>query len=144
MSASMMKMVFYTAANTPLYSSDWQPKSTGSYAGTCIFLIVLASIFRGLLAGKHVLEQRWMDKQLNRRYVSVRGQPTEAERISSDSEAKDMILKSQRGVEEHVKVVRNHMRSVPAWRFSIDLPRAVYVTILVGIGYLLYEPISSL
>lgn len=138
MSASMMEMVFYSASNTPLYSSSWQPKSTGSYACTCIFLIVLATIFRGLLAGKYALEQRWMDKHLNRRYVSVRGLPTEAERISSDSDAKDMILKSERGVEEHVRVVRNHIRRVPPWRFSIDLPRAAYVTVLTGTGYLLY------
>lgn len=138
MSASMMEMVFYTANNTPLYSSSWQPNSTGSYAGTCIFLIILAGIFRALLAGKSVLEQRWMDKNLNRRYVSVRGLPTEAARISSDSEAKDMILKSERGAEEHVRVVRNHIRSVPPWRFSIDLPRAAYVTVLTGVGYLLY------
>lgn len=138
MSASMMKMVFYTADNTPLYSSKWQPNGSGSYAGTCIFLIILAAIFRGLVAGKYVLEQRWMDQQLNRRYVNVRGLPTEAERISMDSEAKNMVLKSERGVEEHVKVVRNHVRSVSPWRFSVDLPRAAYFTVLTAVGYLLF------
>lgn len=139
----MMKMVFYTANNTPLYSSDWQPHGTGPYAGTCIFLIILAVLFRGLMAGRHLLEHRWMDQQLNRRYVAVRGVPTEAERIRTESEGKNMILRSERGVEEHVRVVKNHMRSVTPWRWSVDLPRAAYVTVTSGVGYLLYAPSAA-
>ncbi|WPH01860.1 Protein P80, protein [Acrodontium crateriforme] len=45
-----MLMVFFTSAKTPLYSSSWTPSNKGQYAGTCIFLIVLAAIFRSLLA----------------------------------------------------------------------------------------------
>ncbi|EME50332.1 hypothetical protein DOTSEDRAFT_120864 [Dothistroma septosporum NZE10] len=45
-----MMMVFFTATDTPLYSMAWMPKSTGQYAGTCIFLILLAIVFRSLLA----------------------------------------------------------------------------------------------
>lgn len=78
-----------------------------------------------------------MDKELNRRYVSVRGVPTEAQRISTDSESKNVVLISERGVEEHVRVVRRHNRNVTPWRFSIDLPRAAYVTVMTGVGYLL-------
>ncbi|KAL6694406.1 Ctr copper transporter [Trichoderma pleuroticola] len=43
-------MTFFTATNTPLFSSSWTPKSTGQYAGTCIFLIAFTTIFRALLA----------------------------------------------------------------------------------------------
>lgn len=137
MSMTTMEVVFFSSTSTPLYSSAWQPKSTGAYAGTCIFLIVLAVIFRSLLAGKHILEHRWMDKELNRRYVSVRGVPSEAERISADSDGKGATLISERGVEEHVRVVRRHKRSVTPWRFGVDLPRAAYVTVIAGVGYLL-------
>ncbi|KAK4495005.1 hypothetical protein PRZ48_013332 [Zasmidium cellare] len=45
-----MAMVFFTATNTPLFSFSWIPDTTGQYAGTCIFLIALAAIFRALLA----------------------------------------------------------------------------------------------
>ncbi|KAL6242044.1 hypothetical protein RBB50_010956 [Rhinocladiella similis] len=45
-----MMMVFFTGTKTPLYSTAWTPSSTGQYAGTCIFLIVLAVIFRAILA----------------------------------------------------------------------------------------------
>lgn len=137
MSMSMMESVFFTSTYTSLYSSAWKPKSIGTYAGTCIFLIVLAVIFRCLVAGKTLLEQRLMDKELNRRYVSVRGVPTEAQRISTDSEGKKMTLISERGEEEEVRVVRRRNRPMTPWRFSIDLPRAAYVTVMSGVGYLL-------
>jgi hypothetical protein len=45
-----MAMTFFTSTNTPLYSLSWSPNSTGQYAGTCIFLIAFAAIFRALLA----------------------------------------------------------------------------------------------
>ncbi|PMD37426.1 hypothetical protein L207DRAFT_432068 [Hyaloscypha variabilis F] len=45
-----MAMTFFTATDTPLYSMSWMPMSTGQYAGTCIFLIAFAAIFRALLA----------------------------------------------------------------------------------------------
>ena len=132
-----MMSVFQISSSTPLYSTAWTPASTGSYAGTCIFLIVLAALFRGLIAGKHILENRWLDMELDRRYVSVRGKPTESERISTDSEMKTATLVSERGVEEHVRVVRRRRRGGAAWRFSVDFPRAGYVTVMAGVGYLL-------
>lgn len=45
-----MAMTFFTSSTTPLYSMDWTPTTAGQYAGTCIFLIALATIFRSLLA----------------------------------------------------------------------------------------------
>lgn len=137
MSASMMEMVFFGSNRTPLYSSAWTPSSTASYAGTCIFLVTLALIFRALVAGKHILEHRWLDQQLNRRYVAVQGIPTEEERINADKEGQNMILRSERGMEERVRVVRSHVRTVTPWRLSVDFPRAAYVTIMTGVGYLL-------
>ncbi|KIW18596.1 hypothetical protein PV08_02885 [Exophiala spinifera] len=54
MSMQDMMMVFFTGTQTPLYSTAWTPSSTGQYAGTCIFLIVLAVIFRAILAIRSV------------------------------------------------------------------------------------------
>lgn len=50
MGMSDMAMVFFAAHDTPLYSNAWTPKTVGQYAGTCIFLIVLSLVFRGLVA----------------------------------------------------------------------------------------------
>ena len=135
-------MTFYTSATAPLYSAAWAPTGNGSYAGTCIFIIFLAAVLRGLLAGKHFLERRWLDKALERRYIRVRGAPTEADRIDTNGESKYGSLVTARGVEEHVKIVTNHSRPVLPWRWSVDLPRALYVTVTAGVGYLVY--VSSL
>ena len=137
MTASMMEMIFFTSTSTPLYSRTWTPRSAGSYAGTCVFLIILATVFRSLFAIKLLLEQRWLDRDLNRRYVVVNGRAREAERIAESTVAKSGTLITERGVEEHVKVVRRHVRPVIPWRFSVDLPRAALVTIMAAVGYLL-------
>lgn len=50
MGMDTMKMVFFSSSTTPLFSSAWTPDSPGKYAGTCIFLIIFAAIFRALLA----------------------------------------------------------------------------------------------
>lgn len=50
MPASEMMMSFFTGTSTALWSSDWIPNTAGVYAGTCIFLIVFAAIFRTLVA----------------------------------------------------------------------------------------------
>jgi copper transporter 1 len=50
MTMQSMAMIFFTSTSTPLYSMSWMPNSIGQYAGTCIFLIAFAAIFRALLA----------------------------------------------------------------------------------------------
>jgi hypothetical protein len=135
-SSSMMSMTFFTSTTTPLYSSSWQPTTTASYAGTCIFLIVLAAIFRGLLALKGWKETAWLDAEFNRRYVVVAEKPTKTERISQDSDSKRMIL-TENGVEEEVMVVKKRSSGVRPWRLSVDPIRAVMDTVIAGVAYLL-------
>ncbi|SPO00018.1 related to Ctr copper transporter [Cephalotrichum gorgonifer] len=137
--------IFFNAANTPLYSLAWTPTSDGAYAGTCIFLIFLAVIFRSLLALKAVMEQRWTDAELARRYVVVAGKQTFAERLSQDQSAKNMVL-SANGVEENVRVVSR--RSAPGvarpWRFSVDPVRACIDVVIAGVGYLLMLAVMTM
>lgn len=142
MSTSMsMSMVFTTDHSTPLYSNAWTPTSTGAYAGTCIFLIILAIIARCLQAWRTTLEQRWHDRAINRRYVVVA--PTDSERSSSevidDRGKSDEAVLTTRGLDEKVRVVRNNSRSKECkpWRLSVDLPRACIYTVQAGVGYLL-------
>lgn len=141
MTASMMEMVFFSSYSTPIYSSMWMPKTIGQYAGTCIFLIVLAVILRALLALKAWKEAAWMDAEFNRRFVSVVGKPSKAERMSTDS--KRMIL-TENGVEEEVVVVEKSGMSVRPWRISIDPIRAVIDTVIAGVGWLLMLAIMTM
>jgi copper transporter 1 len=60
-----------------------------------------------------------------------------SEQARTDPDLKTAILTAN-GVEEHVKVIHRPARSVQPWRFSVDLPRALLVTVMTGVGYLLY------
>ena len=135
--ASSMHSTFFDSSSTPLYAAAWQPSSTRTYAGTCIFLVLLAIIFRLLIAGKYVLERRWLDQALQRRYIHVAGLPTEGEKMDRDQNSEYSTLLSPRGQEERVKVVANVARPVTPWRISTDVPRALYTTVIAGVGYLL-------
>mgnify|MGYP003644490622 CR=1 FL=1 len=87
-----MSSLFCTVTSTPLYSSTWTPTSISAYAGRCIFLIVLAVLFRFLVAFKAVLEERCIDAELNRRYVVIIRKQNTKERISSGSDSKIALL----------------------------------------------------
>lgn len=147
-------MVFQNIPATPLYTLNWTPRTSGAYAGTCIFLIVLGVVARALLTAKSIMDRRFLAAARARRYVVVQGRispppgsptsPTEpeSERSSEDADEKKMgRLISAHGVEESVRVV-NATAGPPVmpWRFSVDLPRAAMVTLNAGVGYLLYDP----
>lgn len=133
-----MMAVFQTAISTSLYSSAWTPTTTGAYAGTCIFLIALATLFRGLLALKAWQENRWLDRELNRRYVVVNGKSPLAEDLNGGALArKATMVMSENGVEENVVVVKRRIGGARPWRLSVDPLRAVLDTVVAGVGYLL-------
>lgn len=135
--SSIMTMVFQTETRTPLYANSWTPNNAGSYAGTCIFLAVLAIIARALVAFKAVQEARWLDREAARRYVAVNGKIPLSEQIASSPDARRMTL-SENGLEETVVVVERKRAAMRPWRFSVDPVRASLDTMIVGIGYLLY------
>ncbi|THZ80845.1 Ctr copper transporter [Aureobasidium pullulans] len=147
---SSMSMVFTTAHNTPLYSKAWTPTSTGAYAGTCIFLIVLAVLSRLLQAWRHTLEQKFHDKAIKRRYVRVAGEQ-EADQFPDESpeaakEKNEQAILSYRGVDEKVRVIKasSRGRETTPWRFTTDLPRACIYTVQAGLGYLLMLAVMTL
>lgn len=136
MSASEMAMTFFGGAGTSLYSQQFTPTTTGGYAGACIFLIILTIIYRSLFALKTILENRWTNQAVQRRYVVVADKTPEAERVRTDEDAKTALM-SANGMEEEVKVVYRSNKGPQPWRFSVDLPRAALVTVTTGVGYLL-------
>jgi solute carrier family 31 (copper transporter), member 1 len=132
-----MSMAFFTSTMTSLYSLDWTPSSTGAYAGTCIFLILLGVAFRALMAAKAVCEQRWAAAARDRRFVVVKGQQPRAEQIEGDEDAKFGSFVGPNGIEERVKYVQANGGRVLPFRLTVDLPRAGLVTLIAGVGYLL-------
>ncbi|VBB73506.1 Putative protein of unknown function [Podospora comata] len=139
-----MMAIFQNSMSTSLFSTKWTPTNAGAYAGTCIFLIILAVIFRGLLAFKSWQELRWLDKEMNRRYVVVNGKAPLAENLSRDSLGKAAVL-SENGVEENVVVVQRRTGShARPWRLSVDPVRAVIDTVVAGVGYLLMLAVMSM
>lgn len=131
-----MAMTFFGGTGTPLYSMQFTPTTTGAYAGACIFLIILTMLYRSLYALRAVLENRWTNAAIQRRYVVVADRTPEAERIRSDEDAKTAVMTAN-GIEEEVKIVYRPTRGAQPWRFSVDLPRAALATVTSGVGYLL-------
>jgi len=136
MMSNEMAMVFFNSITTPLWSLSWTPSSSGQYAGTCIFLILLSVLFRGLMVGKHLLEIRWADQAWKRRYITVANGTPFSERLKSDTNAGRGVLTAN-GVEENVAIVTRASHGPQPWRFSVDLPRAFLSMIIAGVGYLL-------
>ncbi|KAJ5484816.1 hypothetical protein N7539_004804 [Penicillium diatomitis] len=143
-SAMGMTMAFTNAHSTHLFSAAWTPSSSGTYAATCIFLIVLAIIDRCLVAFKATMERHWLVTHLNRRYIAIAGKTTEAGRIDGDPDAKAASLITAQGVEENVKLVHNIAHGPIPWRFSVDLPRAILFLFIVGVSYLLMLAVMTM
>ncbi|CAK4027583.1 related to Ctr copper transporter [Lecanosticta acicola] len=120
MSMADMMMTFFTATNTPLYSEAWTPNTTGQYTGTCIFLIVLSAIFRGIIALRANFPAMliWF---AHRRDTSL---------LRSD-------------FEEHAKL---RLLAVPQrpWSVNEALARALLDTVLAGVSYLLMLAVMTM
>lgn len=141
-SGHSMAMSFFDAHDTMLFSTQWTPSNAGQYAGTCIFLIVLAIIFCMLNAYRHILEVKWSDRDNSRRYVTV-ASPNERDQekeggLLAEGERESTLTVN--GVKEQVRVIRTPHKAgvhVKPWRLSTDLPRACIFTVQHGVGYLL-------
>ena len=118
-SMSAMGGTLFASISTPLYSTGWTPSTTGQYAGTCVFLIVLATIFRALFSYRTIQEHHWRDLDLKRRPISTSGK------------------KQDDGARLDEKDIGAGTRKRRPWRISTDVPRALLDTVIAGVGYLL-------
>lgn len=131
-----MSMFFFTSTSTPLYSESWTPSSAGAYAGTCIFLIILAILLRALFTAKTFLEIRALQSALKRRYVVTADQQTVSDKAFNDANSLTGILTTN-GLQENVRIVEAPAHHVQPFRFSVDLPRAFLMTLISAVGYFL-------
>ena len=164
-STMMGRMTFFNSQTTSLYSSAWTPHSTGQYAGTCIFLIVFAAVFRALLAFRVRCQRKWWRMEQERKYVIakpggvVRETTTTPPIATLDVDVKDKesgrkMLDSSSGDSSSSSSGKSSLDSVVdpkskahytttmrdgvrPWRVTQDLPLAGIDTVIAGVGYLL-------
>jgi len=120
-----MPMAFFTSADTPLYSKAWTPTSASAYAGTCIFLIILAILLRALFTAKNLLETRALESALERRPAGAADQFVVEK--TADANSVTDVFTTNAPPFEHFQ----------PFRLGVDLPRAMIVTIIAAVGYLL-------
>ena len=150
MPMSSMMMTFFTSTTTPLYSAAWSSATTGQYAGTCIFLIFFATVFRALLALRAVQERKWQRLEMGRRYaIAMPGQSGDIgsgngsrnddgdERKTSGESESSSSTSEKDGAVVVAAAVKDRMLRVRPWRVSQDGPRACLDVVVAGVGYLL-------
>ncbi|CZT20978.1 related to Ctr copper transporter [Ramularia collo-cygni] len=116
-----MMMTFFTATTTALYADSWTPATSGQYIGTCIFLIVLAAIFRGIVAVRanfNALLVRWSWK----RDTSI-------------------LRKDFESIGGNLRLIADKGRP---WNINEALARAALDTVLAGVSYLLMLAVMTM
>ena len=136
MSMANMKIVFYTSTTTPLYSTSWAPSNTGQYVGTCIFLIILATVFRALFALRAIQERRWQLMESRRVYKIAGAEDKKIDDRSSADESRTSVS-SEKSNERSMAVSKRNGSGVRPWRITQDVPRACLDVVIAGVGYLL-------
>ncbi|KAI0841366.1 Ctr copper transporter family-domain-containing protein [Hypoxylon sp. FL0890] len=132
MDDSQMVMTFFSSSTTSLFSKSWKPTSSSEYAGTCVFLIVLAVIMRLMLALKPILEKSLWN-------TAVR---PERELIPEDENG---YQKDEMTARPPVKRVHDAVRRRwAAWRFKTSLSRAFFELLLATVGYLLMLAVMTM
>lgn len=99
---------------TMLFSSAWIPITPAGYAGSWLFLFFLAIIWRALVLGLSRFDKYQVRKHESY-VILVEGGKQQASRAAT----------------------------IGAWRWSVNLPRAVLATVNQGIAYLLYATLPS-
>ncbi|CAK1365328.1 hypothetical protein CB0940_08915 [Cercospora beticola] len=117
MDMSHMMMTFFTSTSTALYSNSWTPASKGQYAGTCIFLIGLAVVFRCLVAVRYRFDALW----------------TGAMRKQDPA-----ILRKKTDAKPDARPARR------PWRVNEAAARAFLDTVLAGVSYLLMLAVMTM
>jgi hypothetical protein len=106
-------------------------------------LIVLALISRMLASYRYILESKWHDRHVNRRYITVSSEPIGDQEKAAGPEAAsgdNNATLTIKGLRDQVRVIRSPMQQgvhVAPWKFDTDLPRACISTVQHGVGYLL-------
>lgn len=127
-----MAKVFFQSATTPLLFDFWKPRNAGEYAGTCIFVVVLATVTRLLFAirstPEHTDSERPRRHQGHRYQLQPRQAPEQVQEENGDETASSM--------KENYWDWKNDSR-LASRRILSRLACAASETVLAGLGYLM-------
>lgn len=141
-----MAMTFHSNMVDALFSDQWVPSNRGQYAGTCIFIVFFAMIYRGLFVVKFKLDEKLIKcGKLNKQVVALtdigRDQPYKSLRDIEDEldeeEEQERLQKLERPEQPSPAPTMTTRQGPRPWRLSVDVPRAAIQTVLSGVGYLL-------
>ncbi|KAK7204919.1 Ctr copper transporter family-domain-containing protein [Myxozyma melibiosi] len=131
-SMDMTSMSFHANSQDFLLATGWTPSNRGQYVGACIFLIVLAVIYRATHVIKHRTERYLVAR------ARVNAVPAASPPEDSDLEKYVAASGASTSAEQRRQVPRpfdfTHARP---WRVSIDVPLSVIQFFLSAISYLL-------
>ncbi|KAL7627293.1 hypothetical protein AAE478_001482 [Parahypoxylon ruwenzoriense] len=131
MDNSQMPMTFFSSSSTPLFSSTWRPASATQYAGTCVFLIILAIIMRAMLGLKPILE-----KSLWAAHIDCEG-----DLIPQDDVGYQKNMAPRQRLKRMYDVLQ---RRWAGWQIGTSLGRAVFELLLTTVGYLLMLAVMTM
>ncbi|KAI1373931.1 Ctr copper transporter family-domain-containing protein [Hypoxylon crocopeplum] len=132
MDGTPMVMTFFSSSTTSLFSKAWTPTTAVEYAGTCIFLIILAVIMRAMLALKPVLEKSLWNPMVDREGVLIPDDDTGC--------CKEEIMPQQSAKRVYGAVRRRWS----IWRLRTSLGRAAFELLLAMVGYLLMLAVMTM
>ncbi|KAI1089571.1 Ctr copper transporter family-domain-containing protein [Rostrohypoxylon terebratum] len=129
---SPMSMTFFVSSTTSLFFKAWTPTTSAEYAGTCIFLIVLAVVMRFMLALKPIFE-----KSIWNTAVGPGGELVPDEEAGFHKE--EMPTQSPL-----MRAYGDIRKRWAARRFSTSLGRASFELSLAIVGYLLMLAVMTM
>lgn len=116
-------MVFFQSVTSPLFAKAWTPAGPGAYAGTCIFLIVLATLHRVLIAARNIV------------FATVPHGHQKLD-LTDEEEAAYRRRYGSTGADNALARIRCALRDNP-FRMATETARAFSEVVIGGMGYLL-------
>lgn len=110
----------------------WATASTSSYAGTCIFLVVLGVILLFLVSSRSMQEERSSRRELNRRHVLFLNKDSSGGRNELES------VLTPNGLEKDIITIEQHARAQRPW--ATIILKATMTTLTLTILYIQYVP----
>ncbi|KAK7985581.1 hypothetical protein PG996_005183 [Apiospora saccharicola] len=130
MDMSQMAMVFFQSVTSPLFAKAWTPAGPGAYAGTCIFLIVLATLHRVLIAVRNLV------------FVTVPPGHQKLD-LTDEEEAAYRRRYGGTGADSVLARIRRALHDNP-FRMATETARAFSEVVIGGMGYLLMLAVMTM
>ncbi|KAF3022081.1 hypothetical protein E8E14_013539 [Neopestalotiopsis sp. 37M] len=144
-----MVMTFFYASDTSLFFQSWTPSSTGVYAATCVFLLLLAVSMRAMLALKPILETTvWKPRRARRGPNNAHHEMLLSDECCDEDQDRLKEQDLDPGMDASGGGFRRLCSEVKGrwygWRFKSRWLRAMFEMSLAVLGYLLMLAVMTM